>query len=87
MILVIWPVISYGYSTGLAPIQVRIRKLMDKNQNVIFCKGLNLLDILFCFLNGMIAMMRIDMTRAITPPSLLGIDRRIAYANRKYHSG
>jgi len=23
----------------------------------------------------------------MTPPSLLGIDRRIAYANRKYHSG
>jgi len=29
----------------------------------------------------------IDMARAITPPNLLGIDRRIAYANRKYHSG
>jgi len=27
------------------------------------------------------------MNSAITPPSLLGIDRRIAYANRKYHSG
>jgi hypothetical protein len=29
----------------------------------------------------------IDIARAMTPPSLLGIDRRIAYANRKYHSG
>ena len=29
----------------------------------------------------------IDMARAITPPSLFGIDRRIAYANRKYHCG
>ena len=29
----------------------------------------------------------IDMARAITPPSLFGIDGRIAYANRKYHSG
>jgi hypothetical protein len=29
----------------------------------------------------------IDITNAITPPNLLGIDRRIAYANRKYHSG
>jgi hypothetical protein len=28
----------------------------------------------------------IDIARAITP-SLLGIGRRIAYANRKYHSG
>jgi hypothetical protein len=25
--------------------------------------------------------------RAITPPSLFGIDRRIAYTHRKYHSG
>jgi len=24
---------------------------------------------------------------ATTPPSLLGIDRRIAYAHKKYHSG
>lgn len=30
---------------------------------------------------------RIDANRARTPPSLLGIDRRMAYANRKYHSG
>ena len=30
---------------------------------------------------------KIDETRARTSPSLLGIDRRIAYANKKYHSG
>lgn len=30
---------------------------------------------------------RIDIARARTPPNLLGMDRRIAYANRKYHSG
>lgn len=24
---------------------------------------------------------------AVTPPSLLGIERRIVYAHRKYHSG
>jgi hypothetical protein len=29
----------------------------------------------------------IDITKPITPPSLLGIHRRIAYANKKYHSG
>ena len=29
----------------------------------------------------------IDIAKAITPPSLFRIDRRIAYANRKYHSG
>lgn len=31
--------------------------------------------------------MRIEKIKASTPPNLLGIDRRIAYANRKYHSG
>lgn len=29
----------------------------------------------------------IESSRARTPPSLFGIDRRMAYANRKYHSG
>jgi hypothetical protein len=28
-----------------------------------------------------------ERTKAITPPNLLGIERRIAYANKKYHSG
>jgi hypothetical protein len=30
---------------------------------------------------------KIERRRAITPPNLLGIERRMAYANRKYHSG
>lgn len=41
----------------------------------------------FLFEKGRINKIAIDITRAITPPSLLGIDRKIAYANRKYHSG
>lgn len=28
-----------------------------------------------------------EARRASTPPSLLGMDRRMAYANKKYHSG
>lgn len=32
-------------------------------------------------------MIKIDIISATTPPSFLGIDRRIAYANKKYHSG
>ena len=36
---------------------------------------------------GMLNRIAIDMAREITPPSLLGIDRRIAYTNRKYQSG
>lgn len=35
----------------------------------------------------MINHIRTAATNAITPPSFLGIDRRIAYAKRKYHSG
>lgn len=30
---------------------------------------------------------RMEASKASTPPSLFGIDRRMAYANRKYHSG
>jgi len=32
-------------------------------------------------------MIKMEAARAITPPSLDGMDRRITYANRKYHSG
>jgi hypothetical protein len=39
------------------------------------------------FFVGIITKIAIDITRAITPPSLFGIDHRIVYANRKYHSG
>jgi len=41
---------------------------------------------LFFFI-GIIAMIKIDAANAITPPSLFGMDRKIAYANKKYHSG
>lgn len=37
--------------------------------------------------SGIRTRIRIERTRARTPPNLFGIDRRIAYANRKYHSG
>jgi hypothetical protein len=36
---------------------------------------------------GIMNRIAIDIARAITPPSLMGIDRRIPYANSKYHSG
>jgi len=37
--------------------------------------------------NGKINRIAIDKTKETTPPNLLGIDRKIAYANKKYHSG
>jgi len=39
-----------------------------------------------CVVGGL-ERIRIEKARASTPPSLLGIDRKIAYANKKYHSG
>jgi hypothetical protein len=37
--------------------------------------------------NGSVRRIKIENNKAITPPSLSGMDRKIAYANRKYHSG
>lgn len=51
-----------------------------RRQNVILC----------CFdrcSTGNKARIRIENTRAKTPPNLLGMDQGIACANRKYHSG
>jgi len=39
------------------------------------------------YIKGQIIKIIIDIAKAITPPSLLGIERRIAYAIKKYHSG
>jgi len=36
---------------------------------------------------GGIYRIRMADNRAITPPSLFGTDRKIAYSHRKYHSG
>jgi len=36
---------------------------------------------------GIMNKIAVDTTKAITPPNLFGIDRRIAHANRKHHSG
>lgn len=43
-----------------------------------------------CFdrwIKGITNKIKIEKRRAKTPPSLFGIERRIAYAKRKYHSG
>ena len=39
------------------------------------------------WVNGRVRRINRAANMAITPPSLLGIERRIAYAQRKYHSG
>lgn len=82
------PIMIYGCSTGCPPIHVRVRRSATSNQNKHWLNGRKImLRWLEVCRRGIMIRIRIENTRASTPPSLLGIDRRIAYANRKYHSG
>jgi len=78
VILAVWLIKIKGGSTGLAPIHVKITKIiekLDKTYNLIgeYFFVLILLGILI--IRYRIIM---DMIRAITPPILFGIDRKIA---------
>lgn len=82
------PMIMYGCSTGCPPIHVSVNKSATKIQKTHWLIGRNImLRCLDVWSVGTSTRIRIERTRARTPPSLLGIDRKIAYANRKYHSG
>ena len=77
-----------GSSTGWLPIQVRITKVVVRSQKNVCEAGRNVLAwFLELWRRGTRNKIRIEARRAITPPSFLGIDRSIAYANKKYHSG
>jgi len=79
MIVKICPVKIKGSSTGRAPIQVSIITILINSQKVICLKGKNWVPFnLSDGKNGIINKIDTDNTRAITPPNLLGIDRRIA---------
>lgn len=83
-----WPIMMNGGSTGCPPIHVRVSRSATSTQNRHWLIGRNIM--LRCFdvcSMGVSARIRMERIRANTPPSLLGMDRRIAYANRKYHSG
>jgi hypothetical protein len=68
-----------GSSTGQAPIHVSKEAIERKAQNKVLFKGYSCEDRKFEILvKGMIKRIRIDSTKATTPPSLLGIDRRTA---------
>jgi len=87
MTLVTWPLFSIGASTGFAPIHVSITRIENVAHMITFSDGL--FFFLCCFLLFIIGVMkiRIEAANASTPPIFDGIDRKIAYANRKYHSG
>lgn len=73
------PMIMNGCSTGWPPIQVNVRRSATRSQNKHWLRGRN--AILRCFdvwSSGMTARMRMDRTRATTPPSLFGIERKMA---------
>lgn len=75
-----------GGSTGLAPIHVRSPTIVISLQNIAFFVGENFLFV-FSFLTTITAKIIIEHSIASTPPSFDGIDRKMAYANKKYHSG
>lgn len=65
-----------------------MRKVATSNQKAACDSGRKELDSFFeVFRRGIKNRTSMAATRAITPPNLFGIDRRIAYANKKYHSG
>lgn len=74
-----WPIIINGCSTGCPPIHVKMKRLATRIQYRVWVIGRNVR--LRCFevcRNGRRARIRIDRTKATTPPSLLGMERRIA---------
>lgn len=83
-----WPMAMNGYSTGWPPIHVRIKRLATRIHMKHWLIGRNIILRWFdkCRV-GKSNKIRIEEISANTPPSLFGIDRRMAYAKRKYHSG
>jgi hypothetical protein len=66
-----------GSSTGFIPNHVRIRKIIAKNQKLQdFISMWGYCVFFLLKISGTIIM--IDIKSPITPPSLLGIDRKIA---------
>lgn len=68
-----------GCSTGWPPIQVKINRFATSIQYRVWVIGRKIkLRCLEVCMNGSRARIRMDRIRARTPPSLLGIERRIA---------
>lgn len=83
-----WPMIMNGCSTGWLPTHVRMRRLAVRVQNRSWERGRKVIvRCLDLWRSGARKRISTEAARASTPPSLFGIERRIAYANRKYHSG
>lgn len=69
----------YGSSTGIPPIQVKIIMSAIKVQNRNWVRGRKVRPRCFdVWRIGTIISTKMELRRAKTPPSLLGIDRRMA---------
>lgn len=79
MIEAICPISMNGGSTGFPPIQVRISVLATKDQNRICERGRNVMLRCFAVCSiGNTIRIKMDMSNAMTPPNLFGIDRKMA---------
>lgn len=79
IIVKICPMRIKGGSTGQDPMKVNKINVLMKTQKKIFFEGLVLNDLNLGFtVKGRKRIIKIDMTSAMTPPSLLGIERKIA---------
>lgn len=75
----VWPIIMNGSSTGWPPIHVKIRVLATRVQKKAFVSGRNVrLRCLEVWRIGMRNKTKIEKSKARTPPSLFGIERRMA---------
>lgn len=83
-----WPMMMNGCSTGWLPTHVRMRRLAARVQNRSWERGRKVIvRCLDLWRSGARKRISTEAARASTPPSLFGIERRMAYANKKYHSG
>jgi len=70
--------LSKGASTGFAPIHVSKQNNVEYIQKKFFSEGLNFFDATIFFFALKIVIIRMERIRAVTPPNLLGMDRKIA---------
>lgn len=74
-----WPMMMNGCSTGWLPTQVRMRRLATRVQNRICERGRKVIERSLDVCNsGTRNRTSTEAARASTPPSLFGIDRRMA---------
>lgn len=73
------PMMIKGCSTGMPPIHVRITTSATRSQNRAWARGRKVrLRCLEVWRKGTAINTKMEAKRARTPPSLLGIERRIA---------